>query len=107
MLPDGLYSVRFRTPLGEGAGVVTLIGGKLRGGDASIAYLGTYQQDGDKFAASVQTKRHTLGNGSVFGKDSVTIILTGKSLGNSASCTGTAAEAPGISFQAQLAHISD
>ena len=107
MLPDGLYSVRFKTPMGEGAGVVTMLGGRLRGGDAGIAYLGAYQQDGDKFTATVKTKRHTPGNGSVFGKDSVTISLAGQSSGTGATCNGTAAESPGVTFQAHLAYISD
>jgi len=107
MLTDGLYSVRFKTPMGDGSGVVTLIGGKLRGGDAGIAYLGSYTQDGDSFKATVKTQRHTHGLGSVFGKDNVTISLTGKSSGTGTNCTGTAAEAPGVTFQAALARISD
>jgi hypothetical protein len=107
MLADGLYSVRFKTPMGEGAGVVTLIGGRLRGGDAGIAYLGSYKQDGDNFTATVKTQRHTQGLGSVFGKDGVTISLVGKSSGTGANCTGTAAEAPGVTFQAVLSYISD
>jgi hypothetical protein len=107
MLIDGLYSVRFKTPMGEGAGVVSLIGGRLRGGDAGIAYLGSYKHADDNFTATVKTQRHTPGLGSVFGKDSVTISLAGKSSGGSATCTGTAAEAPGVTFQAVLTHISD
>jgi hypothetical protein len=107
MLTDGLYSVRFKTPMGEGAGVVTLIDGKLCGGDAGIAYLGSYTQDGDNFKATVKTQRHTHGLGSVFGKDNVTISLAGKSSGTGADCTGTADEAPGVSFRAALARIGD
>jgi hypothetical protein len=41
MLADGIYSVHFETPLGEGSGVVVVDGDKLRGGDASFAYFGT------------------------------------------------------------------
>ncbi len=106
MLSKGLYSVKFRTPRGEGAGVIVLQeDGKLVGGDTSIAYIGTYNQSGDEFTASVQTKRHAPGLPSVFGIDGVTIQLKGKSSGASAQCNGTASQAPGVTFQASLTKI--
>jgi hypothetical protein len=107
MLPDGFYSARFKTPRGEGAGVVTLTDGQLRGGDSALAYSGTFAQDGDNFTANLATTRHALGLVSVFGIDAVNISLTGKSSGASATCTGTAKQAPGLTFQAVLTRISD
>jgi hypothetical protein len=104
MLTDGFYIVQFRTPKGTGAGVLTLADGKLRGGDSAIMYTGSYSQEGDKFTAQVSTKRHTQGMPSVFGVDSVTLTLAGKSSDSAASCTGTAA---GITFQADLHRASD
>lgn len=107
MLTDGFYGVHFKTPRGEGAGVVMLANGKLKGGDSALAYSGTYSQDGDKFTASVATSRHAQGLPSVFGIDVVNISLTGQSSATSANCTGTATQAPGLTFQAVLSRISD
>jgi hypothetical protein len=107
MLPDGFYSVKFQRPAGSGGGVVVLSGGKLRGGDSSIVYSGTYSQTGDDFSAKVATSRHLQGLPSVFGKDNVNIVLNGKSSGTTATCTGTAAEVPGVSLQTTLTRISD
>jgi hypothetical protein len=107
MLPDGFYGVKFKTQRGEGAGVAVLTGGKLRGGDSALAYSGSYQQNGDNFTASVKTSRHAQGMPSVFGVDAVDITLSGKSTSDTANCTGSAAQAPGVSFQAVLTRISD
>lgn len=106
---DGLYKVLFQTPLGAGAGVVHLQAGKIRGGDAALYYVGSYQSDGEKFSADVVTDRHTQMPGivSVFGKDKVHIRLTGKVSGDTVTVQGSAAEAPGVGFQATLARISD
>lgn len=104
MLADGFYVVQFKTPRGSGAGVLMLANGQLRGGDSAIIYTGTYSQAGDQFSAQVSTKRHSQGLPSVFGVDTITISLTGKSSDHAASCTGTAA---GVSFQADLSRISD
>lgn len=107
MLSDGFYKVSFQTRLGGGAGVVILSSGKMYGGDSSIYYVGTYTQSGDEFTASVATNRHTTGLQSVFGVDRVHISLRGKTSGDVVTMQGTAAEAPGVTFQATLSKISD
>jgi hypothetical protein len=106
---DGIYKVQFQTPLGQGAGVVVLQGDKLRGGDSRIYYIGTYSQSGDQFTADVETDAHTQvpGMASVFGVDRAHINLTGRVTGDSAQVTGTAREAPNVSFQATLTRIGD
>ena len=76
--------------------------GKLTGGDPVLAYTGTYFQNGDRFLASIATQRHTPGPPSVFGIDNVDLMLTGKSTLTTASCTGTARQAPGLTFEATL-----
>ena len=109
MVRDGFYKIAFQTPLGSGAGVVVLNAGKLRGGDSRITYSGTYVQNGDDFTATVETDAHTNvpGMGSVFGIDRAHVSLKGKSVGDSATMTGTAREAPGVQLQAALSRISD
>ncbi len=57
MLQNSKYSVWFRTPQGEGYGIVSLMDGKVSGGDNISSYTGTYVQDGDKFAATIAVSR--------------------------------------------------
>jgi hypothetical protein len=107
VLQNAQYSVWFRTPEGEGHGVISLMDGDVSGGDTISSYTGTYVQDGDKFAATIAVKRHTQGLPSVFGIDYVDITLSGKSTPTTASCFGTANQAPGTTLQAILIRIVD
>ncbi|MEO6783468.1 MAG: hypothetical protein ABI407_18465 [Bradyrhizobium sp.] len=107
MLLNGSYSAWFRTRQGEGTGVVELKDGKLIGDDTVIAYTGSYLEDGDRFTASIVTERHSEGQPSVFGIDNVDITLTGKSTATLATCTGTAKQAPGLTFEATLVRIKE
>jgi len=109
MLRDGLYRVGFQTPVGAGAGILYLAGGKLRGGDSYLYYIGTYTQRDDEFLADVTTNRHTPGFDSVFGIDRVHIKLRGTSnpASSAAQMTGSAVEAPGVIFQAILTLLSE
>lgn len=103
-MKNGLYAAEFKTPMGAGFGVVTLLNGQLTGGDSSMYYIGTYSLSGDKFTAEVKTGKHhhVPGINSVFGKDVVNIKLSGTVHGDTMQATGTAPEAPGISFSATL-----
>jgi hypothetical protein len=78
----------------EPAGIVVLNDGQLTGGDTVLAYTGTYFQNGERFSASVRTQWQTPGQPSVFGIDNLDLTLTGKSTPPTASCTGTAKQAP-------------
>jgi hypothetical protein len=107
MLQNSKYSVWFRTPQGEGYGIVSLMDGNVSGGDNISSYSGTYVQDGAKFAANIAVRRHTQGPPSVFGVDNVDITLSGKSTPTTASCFGTANQVPDTTFQATLIRIVD
>ena len=109
MLKDGKYSVWFRTPLAEGTGVVVLApNGRLSGGDTVLSYTGHWRTDGEQFEATVFTARHSPGQPSVFGIDDLDLSLTGRSKGGvTASCKGTAKQAPGLSFEATLVRMVD
>jgi hypothetical protein len=107
MLKNSKYSVWFRTPQGEGYGIVSLMDGNVSGGDNISFYTGTYVQDGDQFNAPIAVRRHTQGPPSVFGVDNVDITLAGKSTPITASCFGTANQAPGTTLQATLIRIVD
>jgi hypothetical protein len=94
---------------GEGTGVIELNDGKVTGVDTGLAYAGSYVADGDKFTAFIATKRHTPGQPSVFGLgiDEVNLTLTGKFTPTTASCSGTAQQAPGLAFEAVLVRMAD
>jgi hypothetical protein len=108
-MKNGLYKVHFKTPLGEGFGVVVAENGKMRGGDSSIYYVGSYQVDGDNLTATVETDAHSRypGSGSVFGRDQVTIQISGKVAGDVVTTRGSSPQAPGVSFNATLSRLSD
>ena len=106
MMRNGSYSAWFRTQLGEGLGVIALSDGVLTGGDSVSRYTGAYALDGDTFTASIAARRCTQGP-SVFGIDNVDLRLSGKSTSTTASCTGTADQAPGLTFEATLIRITD
>ena len=107
MLENGKYSVWFRTPLGEGTGVVLLRDGELTGGDTVLAYTGSYDQDGNAFSVNIATRRHSPGQLSVFGIDNVDLTLEGKTAGRVGSCRGTTRQAPGMTFEATIIRMTD
>ena len=102
MLKDGKYAAWFRTSRGEGTGIVHLANGKISGGDSIFAYSGSYQVDDDRITATLTTRRHAAGPPTVFGIDEVEVRLAGKINGITASCSGTAEQAPGVAFEATL-----
>ena len=105
-MQNGLYKVEFQTPLGQGAGVVMLLDGKLQGGDSGIYYSGTFTASAPKMTAEVTTGRHsTNAPQSVFGTDVVHISLTGSFTGDTGTFDGTAKEAPGLTFKARLERL--
>ena len=103
MIRDGRYAAWFRTSLGQGTGIVQLANGRISGGDSFFTYGGSYDVDDDRFTAVLTTKkRHDAGPPTVFGLDEVEVKLAGKIRGMTASCTGTAEQAPGMTFEATL-----
>jgi len=105
MLQNGEYAAWFKTPRGEGTGILLLTNGKITGGDSVLTYSGSYQVDEDRFTAVVSTKRHAAGQPTLFGIDEVQIEVVGKSTGTTASCTGAAKQAPDLPFQATLIRV--
>ena len=104
---NGLYKVEFRTPLGFGAGVVTLHDGTVGGGDSGMYYAGTYQIKDSQFSASVAVRRHTAGVPSTLGTDNATLNLSGNISGDRAQLAGTTPNMPNLTFQAVLSRLAD
>lgn len=109
MIRAGRYSVWFKTPVGEGAGVVVFgPDGKLGGGDATFSYYGDWEQEGKRFKATLSAKRTSAGPPGVFGIDEVDIVVTGSSDGGpTLLCTGFAKQAPGLKLDVTLDRLRD
>ena len=102
MLKEGTYSAWFNTSKGQGTGIVQVAAGKISGGDSILSYTGHYETQGDRFTATIRTRRHTAGHSSVFGLDDLTINLEGACGGVTFRCWGSAVEAPHLPFEATL-----
>jgi hypothetical protein len=102
MFRDGTYTAWFRTPRGQGTATVHLAEGRISGGDSFFNYHGTYEVEGDRFTATLATKRVADGPTTVFGLDEVELKLSGTFRGVIARCTGRSAQAPDVEFEAML-----
>ena len=109
MITQGTYSVWFKTPVGEGAGMVEFgADGKLSGGDTTFSYTGNWTQEGERFKAALSARRIAPGPPGVFGMDEIDIAVTGYSDGDaSATCTGFAKQAPGLKLEVTLIRMDD
>jgi hypothetical protein len=107
MLREGKYAAWFRTPLGQGTGLVELVEGRISGRDSFFTYGGSYQVDQLRFTAVLTVKRHTEGNPSVFGPDQVEVDLSGDCSGLVATCSGTARQAPDVRFECTLMYSQE
>ena len=107
-ISPGTYTVQFKTPVGDGAGEVEFSpDGRLRGGDATFAYDGSWSQEGERFKAALSARRVVSGPPGVFGMDQVDIVVTGRSDGSpSIRCTGFARQTPGLKLEVVLTRLS-
>lgn len=103
MLKDGTYAAWYKTPLDQGTGIVHVADGQIWGRDSLMTYHGSCKVDGDRFTATVLTKRHTDGRATVFGNDdALTLEIEGHCPGKIATYTATAAQVPGMILQGTL-----
>ena len=107
MLRDGTYAAWFRTPRGQGTGLVDLTEGRISGRDSFFIYGGTYQVDQQRFTAILTVRRHSEGPPSVFGLDEFEVNLSGLCNGAVATCAGTAPAAPDIKFECTLIYSQE
>lgn len=103
MLKDGTYAAWYKTPLDQGTGIVHVADGQIWGRDSLMTYHGSCKVDGDRFTATVLTKRHTDGRATVFGNDDVlTLDIEGHCPGKIATYKATAAQVPGMILRGTL-----
>jgi hypothetical protein len=100
MLRAGKYAAWFRT-------VVLAPDGTLTGGDTIMSYTGRWQTEGEQFEASLIAVRHSPGAGAFGEASDLDLTLTGRSKGDTASCTGTARQVPGLTLEATLVRMAN
>ena len=103
MFKDGTYAAWFKTPLSQGTGIAHIAHGKIWGRDGVMTYDGTCEVDGDRFTATITTKRHTEGLPTVFGDDQeLNLKLEGTCAGKLTTYVGTAEQFPGVILEGML-----
>lgn len=103
MLKDGTYAAWFKTPFGQGTAIAHVAHGKVWGRDGVMTFEGTCEVDGDRFTATIKTKRHTEGLPTVFGDDQeLELKLEGTSAGKVTKYVGTAEQFPGVIMEGTL-----
>ena len=103
MLKDGTYTAWYKTPFDQGTGIVHVADGQIWGQDSLMTYHGSLEVDGDRFTATVSTKRHTEGRVTVFGVyDELTLTIEGTCPDKIATYTATAGEEGGVVLQGTL-----
>jgi hypothetical protein len=111
ILPDGLYKLAFETRAGTDYGVAHLRDGRLRGGDSSCAYVGSYRAEGQLFSAemTVTQHRHVPGAVSALGLHDVLVELYGTLDGDGGvvRVQGSSPESSAVRFAARLSLIAD
>lgn len=108
MVTAGKYSVWFKTPIGEGAGMAEFFAdGKLEGIDSSFAYTGTWNLNAGRLHAKLSAWRTTPGPPSLLGDvDDVDLTVTEyASDGESVKCTGFAKQSPGLRMEITLMRV--
>lgn len=74
----GFWLVQFTGLTGLGQGVVTLVNGKLFGGDSAFLYTGSYRHQGEELHASVHVAAIFAGARSVMEREEFDLVLTGR-----------------------------
>jgi hypothetical protein len=103
---EGFWLVQFQGVQGFGGGAVTLIHGKVFGGDSGFLYTGSYTDQGGTLSAKIHVKRSFPGAQSVMGKDQFDLELAGTLQGNVIAAKGTIPGTP-LAFQAKLTKQGD
>lgn len=103
MLIDGTYAAWYQTPLDQGTGIVHLADGQIWGRDSLMTYHGSCKVDGDRFTATVSTRRHTEGRATIFGThDELVLNIDGHCAGRIATYTATTEQVPGMVLEGRL-----
>lgn len=106
-MEDGLYRVRFSTPMGSGCGVVTAHQGRLTGGDSRSFYVGEYTLEYGYLTVELEIQRHNprVILPSILGSKRATAQLDGYFDGQTANLTGFAVSALPVKLKAVIERL--
>ena len=109
LVPNGLYKIAFRSAHGTDYGVAYMLDGRLRGGDSEMAYVGSYEMDGDLLTVQLSVTQHraAAGIGNVFGYQNIQVEMAGIVDNGRLSLRGSSREVPSVRFEARLSHLAD
>ena len=100
---DGLWTVQYYGPQGNGAGVVVLLKGQVYGGDNGFFYVGSYDVKGDSFKGKVSIKNFDASIPNVIGVvGDFDLLIEGTIQGDSINGTGALAVAPDAKIVVRL-----
>lgn len=105
-MKNGLYKAEFRTPAGEGCGIIVANNGEIRGGDGTLYYVGSYQINGDQITAEIATDRHSDGT-ALLGQAKSNLTLSGEVSNDTVRCDGSPVGNPGIKLNVTLTRLCD
>jgi hypothetical protein len=106
---EGLYKVEYGVNEAFGRSIMCLHHGKLLGGNAAFAHLGTYRFDGDDVVGEVITERHNDDPHykPLMGTDVAAISVRGRQNSTGIRFEGSAAPRPGALFWADLTKLDE
>jgi hypothetical protein len=105
-MQDGLYGVKFQTPLGAGAGVLVKQGERVVGGDTAFAWDGHLTSSGGELKGRLDVQRHDSGMPSVFGPvDTFVLDFKGSAAGDKATLQATTPSVPGVTLSIALTRL--
>ncbi|WP_429911004.1 hypothetical protein [Glycocaulis sp.] len=105
-IPDGVYVVRFRSPLDQSGGVVTVRNGRATGGDSGYYYDGYLEDGPDGPVARMLFVRHRPETISVVGDVSrFRVVFDGRIDGALYLLEGRMDRAPGLKLTAVMTRL--
>jgi hypothetical protein len=101
---EGLWIVQYAGMEGKDGGVVVLTKGHVLGGDSAFTYIGTYQEYGNGFQATVLVQNYNPAVGNVLGiSGDFTLNLRATVAGNGVlQGEGSTPSAPGFGLKVKL-----
>ncbi|AZU03908.1 hypothetical protein X907_1375 [Glycocaulis alkaliphilus] len=105
-IPDGVYVVRFRSPLDQSGGVVTVRNGRATGGDSSYYYDGYLGEGSNGPVARMLFVRHRPETVSVVGDvERFSVVYDGRVDGELYHLEGRMDRAPGLKLTAIMSRL--
>jgi hypothetical protein len=108
---EGFWLVQYEGLQGNGGGVITLIKGRVFGGDSQSTYIGTYEPGASDFSGTVRVHNYIPGVASIIGiEGDYDLKISGKLEGDTINGSGVPVglQVAGLAFRlTRIARIPD